>query len=81
MNAALHSTMTPIIAVSTRGRRSASSISGYTSSTSAAAITKDTPTSSGVWTPRYMRLKQMTSVSAMHTPRSHRRLVYRAMPP
>ena len=70
-----------MVYVSTTGRRSASSISGYTSSTSTAAIRNDTPTSSGVWTPRYIRLNAMSTVSTTSTTRSQPRRVYRAMPP
>ena len=40
-----------------------------------------TPTSSGVWTPRYIRLKQISTITARHAHRSHGLLVYRAVPP
>ena len=49
--------------------------------TNAAVTRKDTPTSSGVCTPRYIRLNAMSTVSTMSTARSHFRPVYRAMPP
>ena len=45
------------------------------------AITRDTPTSSGVCTPRYIRLKAISTASTMHTTRSSLLPVHRAMPP
>ena len=63
------------------GLRSAWRIRGYRVSTITPATAKDTPTSRGVWTPRYSREKDTSSSTATQAHRTQGRQVDRAMPP
>lgn len=61
--------------------RSAWRIRGYRVSTITPATAKDTPTSRGVWTPRYSREKDTSSSTATQAHRTQGCRVDRAMPP
>ena len=73
--------MTPRMMYIRWGNHSVLSMRGYSANTSTAAITKETPTSAGVWTPRYIRDTDTSTSSATHTTCSQIRLVNRAVPP
>ena len=79
--ARLTASIPPMMMYIRSGNHRVLSTRGYTANTSAAANTKDTPTSAGVWTPRYI-LDTLTRTSrTRHTHRSHHRRVNRATPP
>ena len=44
---------------------------GYSANTSTTATAKETPTSSGVCTPRYIRENGTSTISTAHTIRTH----------
>ena len=79
--ARLTASIPPMMTYIRSGNHRVLSTRGYTANTSAAANTKDTPTSAGVWTPRYIRDTGTARRSATHTILTHTERENRATPP